>query len=193
MRKRLKVSFNPRPALASGATRPPNRPSVRKIVSIRAPLSRAGRPIATKTCPTVEVVSIRAPLSRAGRRVVPTVAAPVIVFQSAPRSRERGDDANTVGVTHSIAFQSAPRSRERGDIARSRTVCVGQCFNPRPALASGATPDANPGQGPRLVSIRAPLSRAGRPVPVSSSNASRWFQSAPRSRERGDGRSCGGL
>jgi len=63
----------------------------------------------------VQLVSIRAPLSRAGRPATPCVS-------------------------------STSRS-----------------FNPRPALASGATPPRWTGSRCWTVSIRAPLSRAGRP------------------------------
>ena len=60
-------------------------------------------------------------------------------------------------------FQSAPRSRERGDplLIRLHLFLIG--FNPRPALASGAT------------------LRLKRQV-----ESLEEFQSAPRSRERGD-------
>ncbi len=60
------------------------------------------------------------------------------------------------------------------------------CFNPRPALASGAT-TWGAGDGESItVSIRAPLLRAGRLVPLLETVRRGVFQSAPRSCERGD-------
>ncbi len=86
------MSFNPRPALASGATLKKEIFVVMKQVSIRAPLLRAGRRLnGWRGCWTPSV-SIRAPLLRAGR--------------------------------------------QRGLTTHGKTR---QSFNPRPALASGAT------------------------------------------------------
>ena len=65
----------------------------------------------------------------------------IAAFQSAPRSVERGDrtlDECERNVDHE--FQSAPRSVERGDNASEHAdPRMPQCFNPRPALSSGAT------------------------------------------------------
>ena len=89
--------------------------------------------------PTSVPVSIRAPLLRAGRRT----ARP---------------------ATHgSRTFQSAPRSCERGDTTPPAARRALGSFNPRPALASGAT------------SFNSSICRL-----------SAQFQSAPRSCERGD-------
>ncbi len=64
----------------------------------------------------------------------------------------------------------------------------GSCFNPRPALARGATKSrANPTPLAR-VSIRAPRSRAGRRLGDVGRGGRLRFQSAPRARARGD---CG--
>ncbi len=41
-----------------------------------------------------------------------------MLFQSAPRSRERGDKVLVIWFTVTEVFQSAPRSRERGDPER---------------------------------------------------------------------------
>ena len=62
------------------------------------------------------------------------------MFQSAPRARARGD-ANAAGqlTTKNIMFQSAPRARARGDLSRSARESGRTRFNPRPALARGAT------------------------------------------------------
>ncbi len=138
------VSFNPRPAQSSGATRSQCSRHPRREVSIRAPLSRAGRPSAMTVSRSVhQRVSIRAPLSRAGRpwyvdacresdrgfnpRPAQSSGATCGLrghdiatrrFQSAPRSVERGDvTASEVDACASV-FQSAPRSVERGDSLR---------------------------------------------------------------------------
>ena len=107
------------------------------------------------------------------------------MFQSAPRSHERGDrrrlawaagaacfnprPALTSGATLFVnipsiihRFQSAPRSHERGDMTATGARRHWLGFNPRPALTSGAT--------------------RYRPRPRQSNQ----FQSAPRSHERGD-------
>ncbi len=59
-------------------------------------------------------------------------------------------------------------------------------FNPRPAQSSGATVLRRIGVADSTVSIRAPLSRAGRPARRRVRSTSAVFQSAPRSVERGD-------
>ena len=154
-----------------------------------APRSRdRGDPLALSNQPPC-VVSIRAPVSRPGR---PARVQPAVIrsgFQSAPRSRDRGDSScNASGspyqsfnprpglatgatsrMSESIAsrharFQSAPRSRDRGDsfdfcsfgfgdgvsirapvsrpgrlLPESSNCTRSDCFNPRPGLATGAT------------------------------------------------------
>ena len=173
-------------------------------VSIRAPLSRAGRRTSTVSPAALQTVSIRAPLSRAGRpqsrrrhawdaRFNPrpaqssgaTRCTPPLLgmpFQSAPRSCRAGQlrkmDQNG---TYILVFQSAPRSVERGDpclcsIASRRLVS----FNPRPAQSSGAT-DISTCMATRYdeVSIRAPLSRAGRPELPNSHSATHGFNPRP--------------
>ena len=169
----------------SRAGRPGTRGGRRKasiVVSIRAPLSRAGRPDCQFEAANSRV-SIRAPLSRAGRPAECSTHWAVDRFQSAPRSVERGDCLGRE-ARRTFLFQSAPRSVERGDTAVE--YCEARpSFNPRPAQSSGATTPMdhehadnsfNPrpaqssgatyvGHAPthRSVSIRAPLSRAGRP------------------------------
>ncbi len=159
-------------------------------VSIRAPLSRAGRRArsvavtrardafqsaprsvergdlaASRLARNRERVSIRAPLSRAGRPQLDECARLAIMFQSAPRSVERGDqyvDASS----HGCRFQSAPRSVERGD---PRSPCGRRVddVSIRAPLSRAGRP-ADHGRSPCAVavSIRAPLSRAGRLEPV---------------------------
>ena len=84
-------------------------------------------------------VSIRAPLTRAGRRAFLGLLEGLFLFQSAPRSRERGDKAYEDFAEAIDKFQSAPRSRERGDFMLLDAARLEYCFNPRPAHASGAT------------------------------------------------------
>ncbi len=216
-------------------------------VSIRAPLTRAGRLSPVSDLDDQSLVSIRAPLTRAGRLFALLFISISAWFQSAPRSRERGDSNGRSLTTCLLAFQSAPRSRERGDrFAPCDVAAVGSFqsaprsrergdpfnrsltefnnrFNPRPAHASGATLQSTDSAvcfNPRPahaagrltaaigvdVSIRAPLTRAGRPgaltlrivtfqsaprsaagrLCLSANRRSEMFQSAPRSRERGD-------
>ena len=131
-------------------------------VSIRAPRSRAGRLTRGGLFLGAGQVSIRAPRSRAGRPLRPDVA---------------------VGFNQ---FQSAPRARARGDHERGARHAERQCFNPRPALARGATVLGGHHDRTTRVSIRAPRSRAGRPVITSVPATATLFQSAPRARARGD-------
>ncbi len=132
-------SFNPRPALASGTTGYRRNQRVNQRVSIRAPLSRAGRLDPLRQRDPLPAVSIRAPLSRAGRRLTKGRVSQLVKFQSAPRSRERDDPQTEREADALDLFQSAPRSRERDDPS-PWTRCAGICgFNPRPALASGTT------------------------------------------------------
>ena len=181
-------------------------------VSIRAPPSRAGRRFQIGALGGREFVSIRAPPSRAGRLLSPICLAYSIMFQSAPRPRGRGDLPAVRVVVSAVVFQSAPRPRGRGDMSEF-TMPTGDPagFNPRPALAGGATNtpsaaaspattfqsaprprgrgDSGPAAAanpPPSVSIRAPPSRAGRPKRSCRPSSPTWFQSAPRPRGRGD-------
>src|SRR5437867_2246460 len=60
-------------------------------------------------------------------------------FQSAPRARARGDLPGMPIESFTNRFQSAPRARARGDHNGRTARDGGKCFNPRPALARGAT------------------------------------------------------
>ena len=60
------------------------------------------------------------------------------------------------------------------------------CFNPRPGLATGATWPRAPWRRNSCVSIRAPVSRPGRLFLRHGEDDRHEFQSAPRSRDRGD-------
>jgi len=134
------AGFNPRPALARGAT--------------RAELARCAGDVG---------VSIRAPRSRAGRRRTTRKTLAVSGFQSAPRARARGDSPRERKRTTPTTFQSAPRARARGDARHP-----GQCDVPlrfQSAPRARARGDAIGVFGLLvvvLVSIRAPRSRAGR-------------------------------
>ena len=178
--------FNPRPALARGATGKDGPAGPGFEVSIRAPRSRAGRPDMIEQLKGYFGVSIRAPRSRAGRRGGRGRACGAWVFQSAPRARARGDGNAAPAAAQQVEFQSAPRARARGDARAAPAPTPSRCFNPRPALARGAT-DAQAGDpGAELVSIRAPRSRAGRPLADEAHRLACLFQSAPRARARGD-------
>ena len=181
--------FNPRPAHASGATGFNRGNRILGFVSIRAPLTRAGRQGLAWPSPYGRGVSIRAPLTRAGRLPFERLCHLAGMFQSAPRSRERGDTARNGGSQGPKPFQSAPRSRERGD-GTGRTIDRSHCcFNPRPAHASGATNCASSVLGVSLFQS-APRSRErGDIVRILMVSLNPQFQSAPRSRERGDRRS----
>ena len=133
-----KSGFNPRPGHATGATQ-------------RAPL--------TARCVQV---SIRAPVTRPGRHV---------------------QYAATAGFN---LFQSAPRSRDRGDPLCPRWVIRITGFNPRPGHATGATHCSCGTVTKVSVSIRAPVTRPGRLNQISAGLPANRFQSAPRSRDRGD-------
>ena len=89
------------------------------------------------------------------------------------RFRMWGDPPSPSGDCHTVEFQSAPRSLERGDPPEAGTCWTGCCFNPRPALSGGATRIRVKWAYGRKVSIRAPLSRAGRLWPVDSEAAHR--------------------
>ena len=54
-------------------------------------------------------------------------------------------------------FQSAPRSRDRGDLWWPRRIWPSTCFNPRPGHVTGATNLLRLGREYDFVSIRAPV------------------------------------
>ncbi len=154
--------FNPRPALASGTTSPGGLHRHPRAVSIRAPLSRAGRLNPTLGFTHHIEVSIRAPLSRAGRLAGPVGCfSETVVSIRAPLSRA-GRLVPEALFPHDLKFQSAPRSRERDDQGAETPQMNFSGFNPRPALASGTT---------KRIQVNDILM---------------LFQSAPRSRERDD-------
>ncbi len=115
-------------------------------------------------------VSIRVPLSRAGRRIADHLSPSAIMFQSASRSRERDDTKLKDAVKTSTVSIRVPLSRAGRHTDNSAQLYLHQCFNPRPALASGTTSPMKPPSLAVLVSIRVPLSRAGRPVDAVSTD-----------------------
>ncbi len=131
--------FNPRPAQSSGATWRSVEDARERTVSIRAPLSRAGRP-----------GRMNSELAYQG-------------FNPRPAQSSGATSYSGVIMLLRIWFQSAPRSVERGDCLRCPRLRGLSRFNPRPAQSSGATLDAGRTSLAYDVSIRAPLSRAGRP------------------------------
>jgi len=110
-----------------------------QAVSIRAPIRRPGRPINLFDSARLARVSIRAPIRRPGRLKLLWLVRQFKTFQSAPRSEDRGDSALCPTSARMLLFQSAPRSEDRGDFGASLNSAV------------------------RIVSIRAPIRRPGRP------------------------------
>jgi len=158
------TSFNPRPAIAHGATGDDVVCITQSLVSIRAPRLLTGRRVCFGEKVGVSLVSIRAPRLLTGRLNCRSRSAIRLLFQSAPRDCSRGDlKMQALGIKHEVVsirapqlltgrlassssnrrfqgFQSAPRNCSRGD-SRSVPWCPpGRCFNPRPAIAHGATP-----------------------------------------------------
>ena len=109
------MGFNPRPGHATGATHHHDIKRHSDYVSIRAPVTRPGRPNTT------------------------AALAEISKFQSAPRSRDRGDFRENFSLAARAVFQSAPRSRDRGDALPGRCLPNNRRFNPRPGHATGAT------------------------------------------------------
>ena len=178
--------FNPRPGHATGATSHPAFPCIIHNVSIRAPVTRPGRHDNTRNCARHGKFQ-SAPRSRdrgdSDMRDFPSFFAR---FQSAPRSRDRGDRELISCPALLVEFQSAPRSRDRGDGGLYFLAAGYGCFNPRPGHATGATTTNPVGRPLTDVSIRAPVTRPGRRKTHQSRNGLLLFQSAPRSRDRGD-------
>ncbi len=167
--KNCRQSFNPRPPPKSGAIAADrSRDDLRRDVSIRAPLRRAGRCRDQALAALVVLVSIRAPLRRAGRcRIWSLVMA-------WPR------------------FNPRPPPKSGAIRAGRQAGPGGSSFNPRPPPKSGAMSFVERIERLEEVSIRAPLRRAGR-LPPADVNVYKQslFQSAPPSEERGDrARTC---
>ncbi len=109
-----------------------------------------------------EFVSIRAPLSRAGRSAALRVIGRAEEFQSAPRSREQGDPHFPSPQPSKMVSIRAPLSRA----GRCRAPCVPIRHHAvsirAPLSRAGRWVIGVPRRKRRGVSIRAPLSRAGR-------------------------------
>ena len=159
------------------------------------------------------MVSIHAPLDRAGRPSVSTTSLRPCRFQSTPRSIERGDrqrqdrgDARDYRGFNPRPARSSGATRQAADWNRGIDVSIHA-----PLDRAGRRPEILQRNWRRRVSIHAPLDRAGRPIPhlfplthcsrfnprpARSSGATRagealigakrLFQSTPRSIERGD-------
>ena len=90
-----------------------------------------------------------------------------------------------------MMFQSAPRSRDRGDAKYRVLYGYYCCFNPRPGHATGAT-NACQHLAVLILFQSAPRSRdRGDMRSFPHLETILLFQSAPRSRDRGDHRSAG--
>jgi len=179
--------FNPRPAHARGATWTVRLTPPRPCPFQSAPRARA-RGDRTRTQELLaKLVSIRAPRTRAGRRLVhldsPHQSAK---FQSAPRARARGDSSLMSLVKSRPSFNPRPAHARGATLNGERRKRIHRSFNPRPAHARGATCGLAEIQRTDDVSIRAPRTRAGRQRRNWFLKLVFMFQSAPRARARGD-------
>ena len=159
-----RIRFNPRPALASGTTHRHKADGLAWVVSIRAPLSRAGRLFVFEDLP------------------------PVALFQSAPRSRERDDCRRERTRAATAVSIRAPLSRAGRLADPEKGMGFAHVSIRAPLSRAGRREDAFEVIVVSVVSIRAPLSRAGRHAPTRYKVQINGFQSAPRSRERDDDR-----
>ena len=167
------------------------RSGVAARVSIRAPLSRAGRHIDDTVENNSTVVSIRAPLSRAGRRWKVLASGRAGSFNPRPAQSSGATSAARTSAVRSSVFRSAPRSVERGDLITLDVGCERERVSIRAPLSrAGRHGICVATARGKDVSIRAPLSRAGRRVVVQRVLRICSFQSAPRSVERGDAADC---
>ena len=184
----MPMGFNPRPAHASGATYSESRLSSTLCVSIRAPLTRAGRPVDLWPGPLSNAVSIRAPLTRAGRQAPASpLRSQLARFNPRPAHASGATCGGLIPRCRFDRFQSAPRSRERGDPALPDDDNSPWPVSIRaPLTRAGRLGNAHGPSSPMTVSIRAPLTRAGRLSGLIFHFRFGPFQSAPRSRERGD-------
>ena len=133
-----------------------------------------------------ERVSIRAPVTRPGRHGAHYGRAAFYKFQSAPRSRDRGDSSRRANWRPWTSFNPRP-GHATGATSKGGNIVSEICsFNPRPGHATGATRTYFRIHAACAVSIRAPVTRPGRPARQELTNAAPLFQSAPRSRDRGD-------
>ena len=185
--------FNPRPGLATGATKRPVRPRKQLTGFNPRPGLATGATLDCRERYHVGRVSIRAPALRPGRLWREDNVAALVQFQSAPRPCDRGDVRGVRNRGTTAWFQSAPRPCDRGDGRVRSGLSRRACFNPRPGLATGATPLNQGRNRARCVSIRAPALRPGRRHRRGDGVAqfSSEFQSAPRPCDRGDGRGAG--
>jgi len=111
-------------------------------------------------------------------RVYPSVIYNEYVSIRAPRLLTgRLHEDTSVRLTE--PFQSAPRDCSRGDVVMRIMPLRGRCFNPRPAIAHGATPGWITSLRLIKVSIRAPRLLTGRPWRSPRTNASRSFNPRP--------------
>ena len=156
-------------------------------VSIRAPVTRPGRLFDDHDQAIQATVSIRAPVTRPGRLEGTVRSGQGELFQSAPRSRDRGDPPITILRWIWSCFNPRPGHATGATNCIRAAAAGGSCFNPRPGHATGATQtgqtademsygfNPRPGHatgatfvarvpvGRGTVSIRAPVTRPGRP------------------------------
>ena len=114
-----------------------------------------------------------------------------MMFQSAPRSRDRGDLKSKPWRMPLICFNPRPGHATGATCDCECDRRLWRCFNPRPGHATGATIFIKMNQDGMVVSIRAPVTRPGRHIMEYDADGDQMFQSAPRSRDRGDARRFG--
>ncbi len=156
-------------------------------VSIRAPIQGPGRLNCFRKDVHRSSVSIRAPIQGPGRLLNERMGLATLLFQSAPRSKDRGDSGQTVLTVDALKVSiRAPIQGPGRRIAIAQASNLVNCFNPRPDPRTGATRIGNLPDLPSAVSIRAPIQGPGRPFTAAHLPAWHEFQSAPRSKDRGD-------
>ncbi len=131
--------FNPRPPLAKRATGRPRRRNLSLRVSIRARLSRSGRHVFSEPCEDV------------------------IEFQSAPASREAGDQPGRPPIERRPCFNPRPPLAKRATSVMVMLDTVTPPFQSAPASREAGDAMSLAALATELVSIRARLSRSGRP------------------------------
>ena len=152
-----------------------------------APRSRERDDYDRKGLFSLGLVSIRAPLSRAGRLPWMPRRSSRRCFNPRP-ALASGTTTCYLAGSNGAQFQSAPRSRERDDPHLPKSESPPPSFNPRPALASGTTCRCV-----RALTLHRrfnprPALASGTTTAMIQATVLLWFQSAPRSRERDDAR-----
>ena len=159
---RRQCRFNPRPGHSTGATRSRFCKVLSKAFQSAPRSLDRGDTTAGWREPRGSCFNPR-PGHSTGATKVSVKVAVLHKFQSAPRSLDRGDTVILSPSPALVLFQSAPRSLDRGDRIRCRVFAGRSSFNPRPGHSTGATDVNFFNPLAFAVSIRAPVTRPGRP------------------------------